>query len=193
MATDVALSPAEAEPRAAEPDGLYEIVDGRVVEKVMGAHEVELANWLHDLFTEFAMPRRLGRSHVETLFLIDRERGLKRRPDVAFLSHRRWPFGHRVPYLDAWDVVPDLMVEVVSPSNSASEVMRKVEEYRRAGARLIWVVYPAQEAVQVYEPAGASRGLGRDEALDGGDVIPGFRLPVVRLFDDEPETTAPPA
>src|SRR3954471_21033560 len=111
MATDIALSPVEAEPRAAEPDGLYEVVDGRVVEKVMGAYEVDIANLLDDLLTEFARPPGLGRSHVEMLFLIDAASGLKRRPDVAFVSRERWPFGRRAPRQEAWDIVPDLIIE----------------------------------------------------------------------------------
>jgi Uma2 family endonuclease len=194
MATDAALSPAEAEaPPAAAPDGLYEVVDGRVVEKTMGAYESQTARLIVTYLLGFLQQNPLGVVEFELLFLLDRERVLKRRPDVAFVSRERWPLGRRAPREEAWDVVPDLMVEIVSPTNTASEVMQKVNDYRRAGARLVWVVYPVEASVQVYEPDGTGRVLGRDDMLDGGDVLPGFRLPLASLFEDENEAATPNA
>jgi Uma2 family endonuclease len=195
MATDMALSPVEAEaaPPGVGPDSLYEVVDGRVVEKAMGAYESQTARLIVSHLLEFLQQNPLGVIEFELLFLIDQEHGLKRRPDVAFISKERWPLGRRAPRQEAWEVVPDLMIEVVSPTNTASEVMRKVGEYRRAGARLIWVVYPIEGFVQVYEPDGTGRMLGREETLDGGDVLPGFALPLASLFEDEPGPTGPSA
>ncbi|HEY2159397.1 MAG TPA: Uma2 family endonuclease [Isosphaeraceae bacterium] len=189
MATDVALSPIEAEPRAVEPDGLYEVVDGRVVEKVMGAYESQAARLLVAQLLAFLQQNPLGVVEFELLFLIDRSRDLKRRPDVAFVSRERWPLERRAPRRDAWDVVPDLMIEVVSPSNSASEVVEKIEDYFRAGARLVWIVYPVQGVVHVFETPETAHVLRRNDALDGGDVLPGFRLPLATLFEGEPEVT----
>ena len=187
MATDVALSPAEAESTAVEPDGLYEVVDGRVVEKAMGAYEAQFARLVVTQLLAFLQQNPLGVVEFELLFLIDRGRDLKRRPDVAFVSRERWPLGRRAPRRDAWDVVPDLMIEVVSPSNSATEVVEKVEDYFRAGARLVWVVYPVQGVVHVFETSATAHILRRDDTLDGGDVLAGFRLPLASLFEDEPE------
>ena len=75
------------------PDGdsLFEVVDGKFVEKSMGSNEEDLANWLADFLGDFARPRRLGRVVVEMLFLLDERRDLKRRPDAAFVSAARWP------------------------------------------------------------------------------------------------------
>jgi Uma2 family endonuclease len=189
MATDVALSPIEAEPRAVEPDGLYEVVDGRVVEKVMGAYESQTARLLVAQLLAFLQQNPLGVVEFELLFLIDRSRDLKRRPDVAFVSRERWPLERRAPRRDAWDVVPDLMIEVVSPSNLASEVVEKIEDYFRAGARLVWIVYPVQGVVHVFETPETAHVLRRNDALGGGDVLPGFRLPLATLFEGEPEVT----
>ena len=141
----------------------------------------------------FLQQNPLGVVEFELLFLIDRARDLKRRPDVAFVSRERWPLNRRAPRQEAWDVVPDLMIEVVSPSNSASEVVEKVEDYFQTGARLVWVVYPVQGVVHVFETSETVHVLRRGDTLDGGDVLPGFRLPLAMLFEDEPEATAPPA
>jgi Uma2 family endonuclease len=83
------------------------------------------------------------------LFRIDPARGLERRPDLAFISHERWPLERRAPMAAAWEVVPDLAVEVVSPTNTANDVQDKVRDYCRAGVRLLWVVYPLHGLVQV--------------------------------------------
>ena len=64
---------------------------------------------------------------TETLFLLDRSRGLKRRPDVAFVSAKRWSLKREVPGTESWDVIPDLAVEVISKTNSANAVARKIE------------------------------------------------------------------
>jgi Uma2 family endonuclease len=189
MATDVAtlhdLEP-ETEALPAEPEGLYEVVDGQIVEKSMGAYEAQLARLLLFELCTFLKGHELGTAEIELLFLIDKARGLKRRPDVAFVSRERWPIGRRAPHADAWDVIPDLAVEVVSPSNSASDVMRKRGQYLRAGVRQVWVVYPMEQEVLIFDGSKTARLLEREDDLEGGEVLPGFRLALSTLFDDEP-------
>ena len=119
---------------------------------------------------------------VELLFRIDAEGKLKRRPDLAFVSARKWPVGRRVPKGEAWDMVPDLAVEVVSASNTAQEVIQKVVDYLAAGSRLVWVVYPDLKQVHVYTDLTSARILTEPAELDGSDVIPGFRLSLTELF-----------
>ncbi len=77
---------------------------------------------------------------------------------------------------------PDLAVEVVSPGDSASETRDKVDLYRAAGTRLIWVIYPSLRKVDVYLPDGTSYQVAEEGTLDGGDVLPGLQIPVSRLF-----------
>jgi Uma2 family endonuclease len=185
MATDTETLPLATEPAPTEPDGLYEVVDGQIVEKTLGAYEVDITNLFKDLLAVFAAQHGLGRVHMETLFLIDSARGLKYRPDLAFLSRERWPIGRRAPRKDAWDVIPDLAIEIVSPSNSASEVMRKVTEYFRAGVRVVWVIYPLESLAQVFDSASNSRIIDKEGLLEGGEVLPGFQLPLATLFADE--------
>jgi Uma2 family endonuclease len=62
----------------------------------------------------------------------------------------RWPFHRRVPNVALWDMIPDLAVEVVSPSNTADYVQEKVGEYFHGGVRQVWVVYPRQQTVYLY-------------------------------------------
>jgi Uma2 family endonuclease len=118
----------------------------------------------------------------ETLFVLDRDADLKRRPDVAFVSRTRWP--GRPQQTEAWDVIPDLAVEVVSPTNTADEVLEKIDEYFRFGVRLVWVIYCEPLQVYVYRSAKDVRVLRPGDDLEGGDVLPGFRLPIDTLAED---------
>jgi Uma2 family endonuclease len=176
-------------PEIAPPDGdmLYEVVDGQIVEKTLGARESELAALLSAILIPFVRANRLGKAVTEMLFRIDIASKLERRPDVAFVSNERWPWNRPAPDEAAWSIVPDLAVEVVSPSNKANEVHGKVQEYFRAGVRQVWVVYPKTFQIYIYDAPNQIRVLGRDDELDGGALLPGFRLAVATLFEDEAE------
>jgi Uma2 family endonuclease len=168
-----------------EPAGLYEVVHGQAVEKPpMAAFEADIATYLVVALDGFVRPHRLGKVQSEMLFLIDRAQNLQRRPDVSFVSSDRWPLHLWAPKTPAWDVVPDLAVEVVSPTNTAEAVLAKLEEYFQAGTRLAWVVFPRQGKLYVYESPTAVRILQAGDDLDGGAVLPGFRLPLAELFGD---------
>lgn len=167
-------------------DGLYELVDGKLVEKKVGAQQVEIANTLAFTITSFVRPLRLGRALVEMVFRIDPARNLQRRPDAAFVSDARWAFRKRVPDVPVWDMVPDLAIEVNSPNNSADEIQDKRLEYFRAGVKQVWVIYPKQREAHIYTSPTEVTILTADDELDGGEIIPGFRLRLSVLFDDEP-------
>lgn len=171
-------------PPPGAPD-LYEIVNGRVTEKRMGFFEVWLANALAErILLHFASTARTGRVFVEGVFLVDAERNTQRRPDVAVVSYDRWPRDQPVPRSAACHVVPDLVVEVISPHDLATEVRGKVDEYVRAGARQVWLIDPTNRSATVHLSPRQAHTLGPDDALDGGDVLPGFRLPLADLFDE---------
>ena len=80
-------------------------------------------------------------------------------------------------------VAPDLVLEVVSPHDNAEIVETKIQEYLGAGVRMVWVVYPATRVAYVFGPERAVRLLSPGDALEGGDVLPGFSLPLKELFD----------
>lgn len=174
-------------PAGVTDDTLYEVVDDKIVEKIVGAYEVDLATLLIELLAPFVRVHRLGRVFSEMIFRIDQVRNLQRRPDVAFVSHARWPMRRRAPKVAVWDMVPDLAVEVVSPTNSASQVQEKIHEYFRAGVSRVWVVYPGQQEVYVYTSPTQIQVLQLGQDLDGGDLVPGFRLPLAALFEDDAE------
>ena len=154
----------------------------------MGVYESEIASLLAIALGPVINAQKLGRVVVETLFWLDRSGKLKRRPDLAFVSAKKWPLGKRVPKGEAWDIIPDLAVEVVSESNSANEIALKLVEYFRSGASQVWVVYPETRQVYVYTTLNSVRILGASDTLDGGDLIPGFQLSLTELFGDETTT-----
>src|SRR5438874_7244321 len=141
-------------------DRLYEIVNGERVEKLMAVYEIGIANDLGYHLEHHARTGQHGRVYVEAMFVIDAAKRLERRPDVAFVSYERWPKKRRLPRTNAAPVVPDLAVEVVSPTNLAMDVLVKIDEYFRAGVRLVWVIYPDLNQVYVYESPTSVRILG---------------------------------
>jgi Uma2 family endonuclease len=104
----------------------------------------------------------------------------KRQPDVSFISLEKLP---ELPD-ETLTVAPDLAVEVVSKNDTAYQIETKVMQYQQAGVRLIWIIYPISQSVDVYHLESGlmlKRFMGEAE-LDGEDVIPGFKLPVKKLF-----------
>ena len=104
-------------------------------------------------------------------------------PDVAFISWQRLP-GRRVPTEPIPDLAPDLAVEVLSESNTEGEMARKRHEYFDAGVRLVWVVDPVSRTVAVYHTPDQAAVLQETQTLEGGDVLPGYVLPLKDLFDE---------
>lgn len=167
---------------------LYEVINGlRVEMPPMSAYSSKIASRLVRWAGAFADPLGLGEVVGEVLFRLPLNPDRNRRPDMAFVSAGRWPLNRPMPLRDnAWDVVPDLAAEVVSPNDLAEEIIQKLLEYFQAGVRLVWVVYPQQQLVYVHESPTQVRGLTRQDELDGGAVLPGFRLPLANLFTDVP-------
>jgi Uma2 family endonuclease len=173
----------------ARENRLCELVDGVLVEKPMGYVESLLAMAIGDVLREFVKPRKLGlvtgESGMMRLFP-----GLVRIPDVAYVGWDRIP-GRRVPRQPIPDLVPHLVVEVLSESNTAAEMARKLEEYFRTGVLLAWLVDPRGRTVAAYTSPTQSARLDESQTLDGGVVLPGFTLPLRDLFAEMDEQPAP--
>ena len=116
---------------------------------------------------------------AETGFRLARDPDTVRAPDVAYVREEHLAQA-RVPAYP--ELAPDLVVEVVSPNDTASEVQHKVDEWLRAGVLLVWVVYPSTHAAMVYRPDGTVRLLHSEEMLDGEPVLPGFTCRVGDMF-----------
>lgn len=104
-----------------------------------------------------------------------------RLPDLSFVSRDRLP--QRID--QNADFSPDLIVEVLSKGDDVSEIDKKILQYQRSGVRLIWVIHPVIQAIDVYRLQDGLKlqRLLIDDELDGEDVVPGFRLKISRLFD----------
>jgi Uma2 family endonuclease len=178
------------EPRLYTPDELeampdgnqYELIDGVLKERVVGAD----AGWIGSRVI-LLLQQHCSTTPAGWVFTSDpgyrcfpgRPR-LVRKPDVSFVRLGRFP-DERVPRGDI-TLVPDLVVEVVSPNDLYEEVEQKVAEYRSAGVPLVWLVIPGTRTVLVRRADGTATEAGPDGTLDGEDVLPGFRVPVAELF-----------
>ena len=170
-----------------------EVVDGQAVEgSSMGAWEGCVATTIAFLLNQFVREKRLGRVAGEVLFILKKEPRLHRKPDVAFVSAERSAAMRPTARTAAWDVIPDLAIEVVSPTDPAGAVQAKIVEYFAAGVRLVWIVYPDQCQVYVYESPRVVRVLGWEDTVDGGSVLPGFTMALAEVFEAEVDE-APPA
>jgi Uma2 family endonuclease len=157
---------------------LCELIDGTLVLKGMGAPESMLAARLIHWLMLFLADNDLGvvLDGQGAMRLLP---GLVRIPDVSFLSWERLP-NHAFPDQPLPDLVPDLAVEVIS--NTKQEMERKLREYFQAGVRLVWYVYPKKRRVVVYTSPAESRTLQARQVLTAEPVLPGFRLPLTKLF-----------
>ncbi|HLQ45777.1 MAG TPA: Uma2 family endonuclease [Planctomycetaceae bacterium] len=164
----------------AREDRLYELIDGVLVEKVMGAKESLVAMELGYHLKSFLVKKPLGVVLGEAGMLQLRPR-LVRIPDVSFISWDQIPSGE-FPTEPVPNLFPDLAVEVLSRNNTAAEMKLKVSEYFDAGSRLVWIIDPETHTAQVYTAPDECRRLKATQFLDGGDVLPGFKLPLKELF-----------
>jgi Uma2 family endonuclease len=167
---------------------LYELVDGILVEKVMGLKESALAADLCGWVSPFVREHDLGivAGADGTLRLLPR---LVRIPDLSFISWAQLP-SREYPSKPIPDLFPDLAVEVLSAGNTAKEMQRKLKEYFLAGTRLVWIVDPDARTVSVYTSPDEWTLLKNSDTLTGGDVLPGFTLPLKQLFARLPRRTA---
>jgi len=132
------------------------------------------------LLDQFVQRQQLGAVGTEIGFHLARNPDTLRAPDIAFVAKEREPQGAAA--LKFAELAPDLAVEVLSPDDSASEVLKKIEEYLAAGVRLIWIADPVTQTVTVYRSLDDVRVLTADQELDGGAVLPGFRVRIADIF-----------
>lgn len=118
---------------------------------------------------------------AETGFKLAKDPDTVRAPDVAFVAGERIP-PEGEPETGFWAIAPDLVVEVISPHDAASAVQDKVVDYLDAGGRLVWLLDPQARTVTEYAALDQIRVLRTGETLGGGEVLPGFALPLSTLF-----------
>lgn len=164
------------------PGVLLELVDGELRE-VPGATALHslIAAMVYELIRNFARNHDLGLVFPDgAAYVLGRDPDQVRIPDVSFTAWDEVP-DDGVPDR-FWEGAPTLAVEVISTNDRAADIHRKVRDYLDAGTRLVWVLWPQQTSVTVYDPDG-QRELGQADGLDGSDVLPGFRVRVGELFE----------
>jgi Uma2 family endonuclease len=184
-------SEVEAQVELPEPmetdQALYELVNGQRVEMPpMSVRAAMVASSLVAELNAFTKGKDVGQVFPEMLFRIPLtdDSSRERRPDIAFVSYQSWPVeSPQDPDANAWEVIPDLAVEVISPSERAEDQREKVLEYFRVGVRCVWVVFPKLRLIDVYESPTRVQILTETDTLRGDPVLPGFELTLANLFE----------
>jgi len=163
-------------------DGIRrELVEGELREmSPAGERHADAAQNINRSLDAHVVARRLGRVRPEYGYLLESDPDTVRAPDVSFVLAERLSTGGPVP--GYYHGAPDLAVEIVSPHDRYSDVRAKVREYLAAGTSMVVVVDPEDRTVSVYRPGHDPLELNEDDVLEGGDVVPGWTLPVRDIF-----------
>ena len=156
-----------------------ELISGTLVRKAVGFEESQIAINIAVLVSSFVKSRRLGATAGEGGMLTLPSSNV-RIPDFCFIAAGKLPPGKRSA---APSIVPDLVVEVISPSNTIPEMTLKLGEYFTAGVRLVWYVYPLTKTIDAYTSPTQFQSLTVADRVAGGDVLPGFDVAVADIFD----------
>lgn len=167
-----------------QPDDLRtELIAGEMVcEPLPKPKHGRLAARMVHLLMDFTDEHPLGEVFGETGFVLERGPDTVRGPDASFVSAERWDAARGDEGF--FEGAPDLAVEVASPGDSRRRLGDKARGYLASGARLVWVVWPESRTVDVHHPGATIETVPESGTLDGGDVLPGFALPVGRIFED---------
>ena len=165
-------------------DKHYELIDGElIVMSAPGGRHGQLQIRLGRFLDIFADVQSLGVVTAETGYHPADNRYTLLSPDIAFVSHARAPNPFPEKYVP---LMPDLAVEILSPTSTRKEINRKINIYLRNGTQLVWIVIPARQSVEVcrLSDTGAVKRdtVGPDETLSGEALLPGFELELSRLF-----------
>lgn len=180
MAVDVQLITAEEFEAVGWGDDRTELIRGEVVTMTPpGFDHMVITGNIVELVGPYVRAHRLGKVLGEGGFKLERDPDTVLAPDASYFQSNRLPKrGTGFP-----EQCPDLVFEVVSPSDLARNVNRKVQIYLSSGVRMVCVIWPDTREIQLSTPDGTTRTFRYDDELDFGNVIPGFRVPVSHLLD----------
>ena len=167
-------------------DGRYELVRGEVIELApTNDQHGEISVNIGTAFNIYSRRRGVGRTRAETGYRLEQNPDTVRGPDISLVL---LPRGSEVTLTRRFVLnAPDIAVEVVSPSNTAAEMERKVGEYLAAGAQRVWVVYPSTSStsrrVIIHRPDGTTITYTGDDVIADEELLPGFSLPLSEIFE----------
>src|SRR5579883_1469272 len=169
---------------AARTGKRYEVVQGQLSEMAPtgvehGGIETEVAFVLRRYLSDHPLGRAVT---GEVLCRLQHNPETARAADVAFIRNEHLPEG-RLP-VGPFEGAPDLVVEIVSPSDTADDVLEKVYEWLAAGASVVWLLRPTSRGIVIWRSSGASPELRGDAEVDAEPALPGFRCRVHELFGD---------
>lgn len=159
---------------------IYELVSAALVEKDMGTYEAYLATRLAFYLGLYLEQKSLG-IILGADGMLRLKTGLVRVPDVSFISKQRMQ-GINLASQPIADVIPNLVVEIVSQGNTSIEMDRKLNEYFEHGVDLVWYIYPQTKSAIVFISPTDFEVLSESGVLNGKDVLPGFALRLETLF-----------
>jgi len=175
----------EALTMASKVGPFAELIDGEIVDAMGGAftHSFVVGR-ICTFLSVFVDARKLGRVlSGEAGIHIHSELPRCRLADVAFLSYQRVPKGKaatgflRVP--------PELVVEVLAEDDTWTDIDEKIQDYHNTGVDMVWVADPQTRTVRVFPRAGTPSIVHDGSEIDGGEILPGFKVPIARFFDEE--------
>jgi Uma2 family endonuclease len=180
VATKTLLTVEQFEHLPEEDHDRYELDHGELVEVSSGNYQHnEIRGILEHSLCTFLSVHRVGAVIAEQEFRLGED--TVRKPDVAFMRFEK------VSQIDKaksiLEVVPDLIAEIVSPNDTAAQLMRKVDQYLAAGCQCVWVIYPAERKVLGYGPNDKLQAFGVGKKREAPELIPGFSFPVADLFE----------
>ena len=157
----------------------YELVDGEILVSPAGMRHSEVALKIAHLISEFLDRNPIGKAYSGDVGIAF-PNGNVRSPDVTYVSLAKLPGG---PSPDTFgEVIPDLAVEVLSPSDSLRELGKKIGEFLENGVPLVWLIDPARETVTVYRSLTQTEQLCARDTITAEPVLPGFSVQVGRFF-----------
>jgi Uma2 family endonuclease len=167
-------------------DRRFELIYGEIVEKMPTEEHGFVAGNIVWRLNNFVKPRKLGRLLIEVRHALKKDRLNDRIPDISFTStERAGEIVKQGPVLR----MPELAIEIQSPDDSQREMREKAAYYLQHGSRLVWLIYTDKPGVDECTLGADGEMLikqyGMDDILDGGEVLPGFTLPVRDIFDVE--------
>jgi Uma2 family endonuclease len=164
-----------------EDDHLYELVEGRLVQMPPPKpRHGKITYMIGFILGQWVLPRRLG-----TLFAAETGFLIKRQPDTVLAADVAFVVAGRAQGLDDtgyYPFAPDLAVEVASPGQTPKAMATKARQWLANGARLVWIVYPEAQQVEIWRPSHAIQTLSATDTLDGADVLPGFTFQIGEFF-----------
>ena len=158
---------------------IYELVDGEIIVSPAGMRHGEIAGKILHIIATFLEKHPIGKVYTPDTGIALPDGNL-RCPDVSFVLNEKLPGGESPDTFG--ELVPDFVVEVLSPSDSPKEVGRKIGEFLECGVPLVWLVNPAHRTVTAYRSLSETQKYSLEDTIAAEPILPGFSCPVSKFF-----------